>query len=70
MFLKMYLELIAWLTLSSIEVFGMLFLYAQLSNKIKIQRTEFRMRLGWGFFTGGLAIKVMLYGIEIASGNL
>ena len=48
----------------------MLFLYAQLSNKIKIQRTEFRMRLGWGVFTGGLAIKVMLYGIEIASGNL
>ena len=70
MFLKMYLELIAWLTLSSIEVFGMLFLYAQLSNKIKIQRTEFRMRLGCGLFTGGLAIKVMLYGIEIASGNL
>jgi len=61
-------EFLAWWILSSIEVFGIVLLFAQFTNKI--QRTEFRMRLGWGFFAGGLAVKVMLYVIEIVSGHL
>ena len=64
----MLVEFLAWLLLSSIEVFGMLFIVAQLSNKI--QRSQFRLRLGWGFFAGGLGVKIILYALEIASGNL
>jgi len=58
-------EFTTWLLLSSIEVFGMLFLLAQLSKKIKT--TQFRRRLGWGFFAGGIGVKIILYGIGIAS---
>ncbi len=43
----------------------MLFLFAQITKKI--QSTQFRIRLGWGFFVGGIGVKIMLYGIEIAS---
>lgn len=61
-------EFTTWLLLSSIEVFGMIFLFAQLSKKIKT--TQFRRRLGWGFFAGGLGIKIILYAIEMASGHM
>jgi len=59
------MEFTTWLLLSSIELFGMLFLFAQITKKI--QSTQFRMRLGWGFFVGGIGVKIMLYGIEMTS---
>ena len=58
-------EFTVWLLLSSIEVFGIIFLFAQFTKKI--QTTQFRMRLGCGFFVGGIVVKIILYGIEIAS---
>jgi len=61
-------EFLAWLILVSIEVFGIALIFAQLSKKI--QHSSFRMRVGWGFFAGGLTVKIMLYVIEIISENL
>lgn len=52
-----------WLILSSIEVIGIVFLFAQLSKKIKT--SKFRVKIGWSMFAGGLGIKVILYGTEM-----
>ena len=58
---------VTFLILSSIEITGIALLFAQLSKKIKPH--PFLIGLGWGLFGGGLGIKVILYGIEIAKGN-
>jgi len=52
-----------WVILSSIEVIGIVFLFAQLSKKI--ETNQFRIRVGWGMFAGGLGVKLLLYGIEM-----
>ncbi len=52
-----------WLILSSIEVIGLVFLFAQLLKKIKT--TRFRVALGWLLFAGGLCFKLVLYGVEM-----
>ena len=62
------IDFVSFLIFSSIELTGMALLFAQLFKKIKPH--PFLIGLGWGLFAGGLGIKLILYGIEIANGNL
>jgi len=57
------MEFYFWLILSSIELIGIIFLFAQLMKKIETNR--FRVILGWSMFAGGLGVKLILYGIQL-----
>ena len=58
------IDFATFLILSSIEITGMALLFTQVFKKIKSH--PFLIGLGWGLFGGGLGIKLILYGIEIA----
>ncbi len=58
------MEFQVWLILSSIEIIGVVFLFAQLMKKIETSRL--RVIIGWSMFAGGIGIKIILYGIEMA----
>jgi len=62
------IDFVSFLIFSSIELTGMTLLFFQVFKKIKPH--PILIGLGWGLFAGGLGIKLILYGIEIAKGNL
>jgi len=62
------IDFATFLLFSLIEITGMALIFAQVFKKIKPH--PFLIGLGWGLFGGGLGIKVILYGIEIAKGHL